>query len=254
MTTKERSFALSQFGLSDRQQVIYLALLELGVGSAAAIAQHAAVERTGVYGVLASLERLGLVTKQRLGAKQQWVAQNPNRLESILRQRQQTVKQVLPELQALWQATDVRPRFQYFEGVDGMRTVIEDTLGTPNRQLCGILSAEDLFETVGMRWMENYTKRRIQTGLQLRVIRSKQKEVGERWPTSPRQRRELRYTPAGMVFSMTMYVYGNKVALLSTRQENFGMIIESNEFATHQRQLFEALWQISKPVQGSVAE
>ncbi len=46
-----------------------------------------------------------------------------------------------------------------------------------------------------------------------------------------------------------MYVYGNKVALLSTRQENFGMIIESDEFATHQRQLFEALWQISSPVE-----
>lgn len=247
MTTDERSLALSQFGLSDRQQAIYLALLEVGAGSVATIAAQAKVERTGVYGALESLERLGLVAKQRVGTKQQWIAQNPKQLESILRQRQHTIKEVLPELQALWKTTDVRPRFQYFEGIDGMRTVLEDTLTTPNRELYGILSAEDLFATVGQRWMDQYVKRRIKGKIHLRVMRSPQKEVGEQWPTSTQDHRELRYTPEGMVFSMTMYVYGNKVVLLSTRQENFGMIIESDEFATQQRFLFEALWQISRP-------
>jgi len=125
--------------------------------------------------------------------------------------------------------------------------VIEDTLNSPDKQLKGILSAEDLFETLGERWMENYTQQRIKNGLSLKVIRSKAKEVGERWPTSKKDNRELRYTPSNMVFSMTMYVYGNKVALLSTRNENYGMIIEPDEFSTQQKQLFEALWQISQP-------
>lgn len=248
MTTDEQAGVLTQLGLNEREQAVYLALLEIGMGSAAQIAHNAELERTGVYGVLEALERLGLVGQQLVGKKRYFVAQNPQQLLTLLETRREALKAILPELKGRWRATDVRPRVRYYEGVEGMRTVLDDTLTSKDKELLGILSTEDLFTTVGQRWMDNYTKRRVKQRFHLRVVRSAQKEVGERWPTSAQEHRELRYTPEGMVFSMTMYVYGNKVALLSTRQENFGMIIESDELATHQHHLFEALWQISTPV------
>jgi sugar-specific transcriptional regulator TrmB len=247
MTTNFINQALKQIGLDERQQKVYLALLEIGLGSVQEIAEKARLERTGVYGILETLIGLGLVLETMIGKKRAFQAQDPARLLELLDERRSVVSEVLPELQSLWTATDVRPRTRYFEGSEGMRTVLLDTLTSPDRRLLGILSAEDLFGAVGERWFEDYTKRRIATGFCLRVIRSKQKEVGKRWPSSAQQRREVRYAPSAMVFSMTMYIYGNKVGLLSTRRENFGLIIESDEFATHQSQLFEALWQISQP-------
>lgn len=242
---------LADLGLSQRQQLVYLALLTLGRASVQSIAAHADVERTSLYQVLQSLERLGLVGQQIVGKKRLFVAQDPEQLRTLLGRKQAALSEVLPEIKALWTASDVRPRVRYYEGIEGMRTVIDDTLTAPDGQLQGILSTEDLFATVGQRWMDKYVQRRIKAGIHLRVLRSPQKEVGEQWPTSQRDKRALRYTPDGMVFSMTMYVYGTKVALLSTRQENFGMLIESDEFATHQRNLFQALWQISRPTQTS---
>ncbi len=46
---------------------------------------------------------------------------------------------------------------------------------------------------------------------------------------------------------MTQYVYDNKVAIISSRKENYGVIIESREFADLQSMLFEMLWNASTP-------
>lgn len=247
MTTESITHNLARVGLSDREQQVYLALLEIGTGSVLEIAKKAGVERTGVYGVLRKLIEIGLVAEAVVGKKRVFIAQDPKRLVDYARETAQAMTDSLPELQSLWNATDLKPRIRYFEGVEGMRTVLEDVLTSSDKELRAIVSAEDLFRSVGERWFEDYTKRRIRAGFSLRVVRSRQKDLGERWPTSEKDRRVLRYAPEPMVFSMTMYVYSNKVILLSTRRENFGMIIESDEFAEHQRQLFEALWVVSKP-------
>jgi hypothetical protein len=41
---------------------------------------------------------------------------------------------------------------------------------------------------------------------------------------------------------MTSYIYDNKVAIISSRREDFAMTMESEEFATMQRNLFEVFW------------
>ena len=105
----------------------------------------------------------------------------------------------------------------------------------------------DLFEIPGQSYMQQYVKERIAKGYLLRVIRSKPKEVSETWPTSATERRELRYAPNDMVFENTTYIYDDKVTLISTSKENFGMIIESREYAQTMRNLFEALWITSEP-------
>lgn len=99
----------------------------------------------------------------------------------------------------------------------------------------------------GREFMETYISRRIQAGIGLRVIRSKPKDIQEYWPTNSQSLRELRYTPQDMIFTMTMYMYDNKVSLISSAKENFGVLIESEEFNQSIQHLFEALWQISTP-------
>lgn len=76
--------------------------------------------------------------------------------------------------------------------------------------------------------------------------RSEQKEVGEVWPSSRREQREMHYAPAGMIFPMTVYMYDDKVGIIGTQQKNFGMIIESHDFHLTLCNLFEVLWQVTR--------
>ena len=46
-------------------------------------------------------------------------------------------------------------------------------------------------------------------------------------------------------FAMTMYLYDDKVALIGTQKENFGLIILTRLFVM-QSHLFETLWQVTR--------
>lgn len=176
-----------------------------------------------------------------------FVAENPETIRRQLRSKEEVFTMLLPQLISLHNTSEIKPRIKFYEGVAGVKTIFEDTLTAKNKKLCGILSVSDLFEMPGRKFMERYVERRIQAEIKLRVIRSKSKDIKEVWPTDTQTLRELRYTTREMVFTMTMYIYNDKVSLISSTKENFGMTIESVEFNENIQHLFEALWQISAP-------
>ncbi len=244
----ELEAGLARLGIEGKRAKFYLAALELGEAPITEIAKKAGISRTTAYDVLARLVQQGLVTQVEKSGRLHVLAEDPASLLRALDDRRQLLAGLLPELRSIYNLSAVKPRIHFYEGVEGIRTVLHDTLGCRSRQLRGILSVLDLFEVPGMREMEQYVARRIEAGIFLRVVRSRVKEAGDVWPTRRADLRELRYTPEGVVFTMTTYIYDNKVSMISSRRENFGMIIESEEFAALQANLFEVLWQASEPV------
>ena len=61
-------------------------------------------------------------------------------------------------------------------------------------------------------------------------------------------KREVRVAPAEIQFSMGYWIYGNKVAFLSSRKESFGYIIESAELAEMMLSQFEVIWRLAQPL------
>lgn len=237
---------LEQYGFDDKKAKVYLATLELGTGKAHEIAKNTKIERPTVYEVLNKLIQDGLVSMYEKRGIKHFVAEDPAKIQKQLQQKERSFSELMPELLSLFNILKAKPKIRYYEGIDGIKTILQDTLTPKNKKLRGILSVVDLFKIPGQEFMDSYVAKRIEEKIQLRVIRSRQKDVPEYWPTSTQALRELRYTPAQMVFSMTMYVYDNKVGLISSRKENFGMMIESEEFSENIGNLFEALWKISE--------
>jgi sugar-specific transcriptional regulator TrmB len=238
---------LKEFGLKDKEARVYIALLELGEAKAQEIAKKAQIVRPAVYDILNRLTEDGLVGTIKKGKVAYFIANGPEAIKRNLENRQKAFNQLLPELKSVFNATKTKPKIFFYEGIEGAKTVFEDTLTARDKTLCGILSMEDLFKNPGKEYMDDYVRRRVKADYKLRVIRSKPKEIVSTWPTSAEEGRELRNPPENMVFEMTTYIYDDKVGLISTEKENFGMVIESKEFSQNMRHLFEALWQISKP-------
>jgi HTH-type transcriptional regulator, sugar sensing transcriptional regulator len=59
---------------------------------------------------------------------------------------------------------------------------------------------------------------------------------------------------AGAVFRMTTWAYDDKVSFISSRRENFGIIIQSEEFSDLMNTLFAILWRVSKPAQAGPSD
>lgn len=244
MTLKDE---LKEFGLEEKRARVYLAVLELGQAKAHEIAHKAGVARPTAYDILERLAAEGLVGSYEKRGVRYYIANDPEKIKMNLQEKQRAFEQIMPELKSIYNSLKTKPKITYYEGVEGIKIVLEETIAAKNKQLRGILSMHDLFKIPGKKFMDDYVKRRVARGYSLRVIRSRPKEVTETWPTNPAELRQLRYAPETMVFAMTMYIYDNKVGLISSAKENFGMIIESEEYSQNMGYLFEALWQISIP-------
>ncbi|EKE19394.1 MAG: transcriptional regulator, TrmB, partial [uncultured bacterium] len=229
---------LSEFGLNSKEIQVYLATLELGASSVQQLSEKTGLKRTSIYDQLESLKKMGLVSEALIGKKTKFTANDPERLKDQVRRKSLILEALLPQLKALHSVPGIKPKIHYFEGAAGIRAALEDTMTAKDKMLFGILSMEDLYDVVGESYMEDYVQRRIAQGFSLRVIRSKEKEIAKRWFTNKKEHREKRYAPKGFVFAMTQYIYDNKVLLMSTKKENFAMIIESEDFMKNQRALF----------------
>lgn len=239
---------LLEFGLSKSKADVYIAALQVGTGSVQDIATQAKLPRTTVHEILRSLYTLGLVHFITKGRTQIYTAEKPTKLKKIIIEKEKRLDAVLPELMSLYKTSGMRPKIRMYDGLEGIKTVFEDTLTVSNKKLYGILSMEDLYEIPGKKYMDDYTKRRIESGIKLHVVRSEQKDVEEVWPSSKKENRELRYAADSLIFPMTVYLYDNKVSIMSSQKEHFGVIIESADFYNTLKNLFDLMWQVSKIV------
>lgn len=240
---------LVELGLHDTEARFYLAALELGEAPIREIAAKAGISRTNAYDVLARLEEQGLASSEGDARNMRVVPVPPERLAEIFDNRRRRLESILPDLRSLHVGGTGRPRVRYHEGLGGIQSVLEETLACRGKLLLGILSMRDLYEVPGRAWMDEHVRRRIEAGIELRVVRARSGDVHARWQDSAEELRELRYAPAGFDTSMTTYVYDETVSLISSGREHFAMTIESAEFAALQRQLFEALWLAGTPAE-----
>lgn len=241
---------LATIGISGSLYKLYTAAIELGEAPIADVAARAGLVRTTAYDALNRLEHEGLVVLHNRHGKRYVEAQDPTVLLERLEGRRQMLDELMPQLRSMYNRAKGKPQIRFYEGIEGIRTALRDTLTvtTKPKVIHGILSMEELMQTPGKEEMERFIEDRVSHGIWLNVIRSEQKDVEPVWPSSTKLMRSLRYCPAQMVLSMTTFIYDQRVCLISSREENYGLIIDSVEFATMQRTLFDAIWKLSRPV------
>ena len=249
--------ALQEFGLNQKQAVVYLACLELGSASAQKIARKAGVERTNAYYVLENLERLGLVSRTIKNNKTVFTALNPQNLEgNLAKQKAQLEHQwdekneklitLLPQLQALYQSAGPKPKITFYEGREGIKTIFWQTLKKGLKEILYLWPAKNMMEILGREDVEKYIEERIALKIKAKVLRIKSKEIIYKKSGHGQQYlRELRFVPPYLDFNLGLIIYEDKVAIIFSKQEDFALLIESQEFTKLQKALFESLWKIS---------
>lgn len=251
--------ALADLGLHETEAKFYVAALELGGASMRDVAEKAGISRTNAYDVFERLRGQGLVSEESgNGARLSVIAAPPSDLLSIFEERSRKLQHLMPDLNSLHVSSQSKPRVRYYQGVAGIKEVLEGTLTCRSKKLLAILSMRDLYQVPGREWMDDLVARRIALGIHLRAIRSPANDLHKRWSDNKKELRQLRYAPEGFLFHMTVYVCDEKVAIISSQRENFGMTIDSPEYAAMQAHLFEALWSIcaapaAEPAAGGTA-
>ena len=125
--------AMIELGLSDKEAKVYLASLELGPSTAQIISTKANVNRATTYVVIESLMEMGLMSTYDEGKKTFFSAESPERLLEFLRNQERQasdkinlLKEKMPEIRSLVNASGNKSETRYFEGVEEMKIAWND--------------------------------------------------------------------------------------------------------------------------------
>ena len=148
------------FGLTIMEEKVYLTLLDLGPSLAGLITRKSGIHRRSVYDALERLIQKGLVGYIVNNNRKYFEATNPERLVDLLREKEATVQELLPQLQARYNQTKEKSETLFYRGKNGLKSVFEDHLATAKEIL--IISASSLAKEVLEYYFHSYNKRRIQ--------------------------------------------------------------------------------------------
>jgi len=242
MTTKEQ--VLREYGLRDNEIKVYIANLMVGNATANEIAKKAHLLRTTTYEVLKTLAEKGMISHVIKSGVKYFEATNPNKLVSMLEERKEKIKSILPELEVIRKSVIEKPGVHLFEGKSGIKTILDDIINANPKEILQLNSAK-IFQTL-QYYFPNWINQRVKHRISTRILQQKVKII-EKYKKKGKELREIRFLPKSFKINTANFMYKNKIAILTMKEgEIIGVIIENKEIVETQRSLFEFLWGLSK--------
>jgi sugar-specific transcriptional regulator TrmB len=234
--------ALARLGIVGNLYKVYRASIELGDVPVANVIERTGLPKATVYGALDRLQQEGLIAEWKGRGLRRVRANEPGVLLEHVEARKQMLTEVLPQLRAMYHRAQGKPNIRFYDGEEGIKTALWDSLSNNATQLLAVFSMADLMDVPGLPAIDEYMAERVHRQKFMRVVRSRSRDRAEIWMSSHAEYRELRFTPPAMTLSMTFIIYGPRVALMSSNKERYGMVIESEEYAHMMRAMYEGIW------------
>ena len=234
---------LQQAGLLESEIKIYLYLLSQGFSSPPQIARSVKIARPNLYGILDLLKEKGLLKEQKKGKRKIYFAADPSVLTQTLEARIEGLKQILPDLRALYMAQKNKPSIKFYEGVEEVKEIFYEMLEA--KDVLGVSSTKKLYDVFGWDFFRKYISEMAKRRIFLRDILTQDSiNTSARVPiTTMKAMYETRLLPKNIEhLPVDVLVWGDKVALISTETPVFGTLIKNQAIASVMRIMFYLSW------------
>ncbi len=237
---------LKNIGLTEKESRVYLACLEGGASVVSEIAKRANINRVTTYDILEKLIKKGFINFMIKNKIKYFNATKPDLIYESTKRKTDKLKKMLPDLRRLHVETP-HPRVRYFEGIQGIKAIYEDTL-TSKTDILNYANSEEIRE-YWPEYDDQYVKKRARKKIFLRGI-APLDEAGLKVKSENKKYfRDIKLVPPNKYdFSNEINIYDNKVSIISFKEGLIGMIIESNEIADTQRTIFKMVWEFAKSI------
>ncbi len=246
-----------ELGFGGAAKRIYAHLIEYRGSSARQIAENLNMPRASIYDNLKILIQNGLVTEQIRDNKKVFYIDDPKTIPQILAEKiarlekeKKAIEDFLPSMKDGEESFE--PKIKFFSGKEGVRQVLNDLLWYKNIETQALFPISEMVSVLGKEYFENHNRERIRRGIYIKAIWPKSRAVSfKEQPALGSGKeflREIRIAPKQMTWDMGYWNYADKVAVVSSRKEGFGFIINSKDFSQLLRAQFDLVWSISKEI------
>lgn len=246
---------LTQAGLKGDQAIVYEALLKSGPKKASSLGNFVPFKRSLTYKILTELVEMGLVVKKEEPRKVAvFEAAHPFKIKEWVEKRQEQFKNAevalsgfLPKLVSDFNMVLGMPGIQIFEGLEGAKKVLADSLSVKGE----IYSYVDS-EAVNKNYPEinrEYVGKRVGAGISKKMILQDSEFVRKHIKTFNSKTTQARVILVKQPFSSVMQIYGTKVSYITLQGKNIvSVIIDNPNISQMHKTLFEVMWQNAKPI------
>lgn len=236
---------LEYLGILGKEAKIYIALLKMKHATIIQLVKTTNIKRTTIYHSIESLIDKGLVGTVIKNDKKFYIAEDPSiSMNNILQEKKKVIDFIVPELKDIFGKGAYQPEIKIYRNISGMKKIFEDVLSSEEKIGRYYISNFDLEDLLGEDFLNDFVKRRVKAGIKSLSLRSfKYKPEREIGINHHKLLREVKFMPEDMGIKPYMCIYGNKVVVISAKEEKMGFIIESKEFAEAQKIIFDAIWE-----------
>lgn len=232
-------------GLSPKESAVYLAALELGAASMTKLAKKAKMPRTSAYTIVSELVEQGFLTVFRKPGHHLYVPVSPTKLLGRIGEQQEHFQRMLPTLQKLANKHTLIPDVRVIEGEEGVKTTLREILEEkrPFRAIVCIADMHHLMEA----YFDDFITKRIKQRLKVQLLTNRDITSQKLKQFDGKELRTTRFLPIEKQFHTANYIFGNKVALLSLKQDPpVTVIIDDADIAHTHAMYFDLLWETAE--------
>ena len=231
---------LEKLGFSPNEIKVYLTLNDHGSTKAGRISKLAKIDRSSGYNSLKSLQEKGLVSYVLIGNVKWFQITGPRRLLGYLREQEDDVKDILPQLEARYKARKIEGQVRLFKGIKGVKSIFLDIAKSGKNNFA--FGSEGQFSEVMPEFALQFDRLKKENNIRTQlIIREGRKELDKK-TTEYRFLPEIKESPA------VTNIYGNKIAILIWTDEPEGIIIENEAAAKAYKSYFDFMWKHAKKI------
>lgn len=192
----------------------------------------------------------GIITIYDQGKKRYFVAEGPSALKNIISQQQkeldekaELLKHVHSEIQSVHNALPNKPIVKFYEGKEGLKTLLEERLEEKHKTVDVFYPLNDLNDLFSKEERVSYVERRVAEKVYYRGVAStNDMNIQINFPFGEVQKMSDSKYP----FYSDIAVYGDKVSISILRGHTSGIVIQNKAVADTMRSIFNIAYDGAK--------
>jgi sugar-specific transcriptional regulator TrmB len=226
---------LQEFGLSEGEVQIYLALLKRGKTNVMQLAKLTGRHRTHIYDTIEKLKGKGLVSEAVIDNKKYIIASSPESLLSYLKEKEEKAEKIINELRKL-EVKEKELKVETYHGISGLKSCLRDIL-REKRDYVGY-GEGSRFEKILPEFYTQFRGQAETLKIRLRLILKKGVNVPAR--------KGLKVRHLDYVSPSTTFIYSDRVLIIIWEPFPIVIRIVDKQTADSYKGYFELLWKIAK--------
>lgn len=241
--------SLEVLGLSNNAINIYLFIFEHGNMTMSSIAKKLSLDRSSTYIAAEQLKQAGLAIIDESKRPKLVSVPPPKKILSCLEQHIQMREDAFDEirnnlglLKAAYNSEQSAPSLQSFSGSEGLRNIMNDILDSTEELLLLFTNQTHEKQVFSKKDHDHFIRKRKIKGTHINVIACDDEYAQKLQSQDASSNRTTKIIRGPSPFKSEVYVYEDKVAMLSFASDVIGFIVQSKDYSEFVRWQFDQIW------------